>query len=52
MGTSGRNTKQQVAYSLNTTGFYSVVRNPLYLGNFFMYLGIALFTHHWWLVLV
>ena len=30
-GTSGRNTKHQVADRLNTTGAYSLVRNPLYL---------------------
>ncbi len=29
--TSGRNTKKQVAESLNTTGIYSLVRHPLYL---------------------
>ncbi|BFN38059.1 methyltransferase family protein [Fidelibacter multiformis] len=51
-GTSGRNTKKQVAETLNTTGLYSVVRNPLYLGNFFMWLGIALFAHLWWLTLI
>jgi protein-S-isoprenylcysteine O-methyltransferase Ste14 len=51
-GTSGRNTKAQRADVLNTTGMYSVVRHPLYLGNFFIYLGIALFVHHWWLTLV
>lgn len=51
-GTSGRNTKQQVADSLNMSGAYSVVRNPLYLGNFFMGLGFALFPHLWWLVLL
>ena len=51
-GTSGRNTKEQVADSLNTTGIYSLVRNPLYLGNFFMGLGIALFAHLWWLTLI
>jgi protein-S-isoprenylcysteine O-methyltransferase Ste14 len=51
-GTSGRNTKKQVADSLNTSGIYSVVRNPLYLGNFFMGLGIALFAHLWWLTLI
>jgi len=51
-GTSGRNTKNQVADSLNTTGIYSLVRNPLYLGNFFIYLGIVLFAHLWWLTLI
>lgn len=50
--TSGRNTKKQVAGTLNTTGIYSVVRHPLYLGNFFMGLGIALFVHLWWLTLI
>lgn len=50
--TSGRNTKKQIADTLNMTGIYSVVRNPLYLGNFFMGLGIALFAHLWWLVII
>ena len=50
--TSGRNTDKQVAQSLNTTGMYSLVRNPLYLGNFLMMLGFALFFHTWWVVIV
>jgi lipid A Kdo2 1-phosphate O-methyltransferase len=40
--TSGRNTKEQVADLVNQTGIYSTVRHPLYLGNFFMYLGVVL----------
>jgi protein-S-isoprenylcysteine O-methyltransferase Ste14 len=51
-GTSGRNTKRQKAAILNTTGMYAVVRNPLYLGNFFMWLGIAMFAGLWWLILI
>lgn len=44
-GTSGRNTKRQIANSLSTDGLYSVVRHPLYLGNFFVYLALGLFAH-------
>lgn len=40
-GTSGRNTTGQIADNLNVTGLYSLVRNPLYLGNCMMYLGVA-----------
>lgn len=43
-GTSGRNTDKQVAEQLNTSGIYSVVRHPLYLGNYLMWIGIVLFT--------
>lgn len=49
VGTSGRNTREQVASSLTTTGVYSVVRHPLYLGNFLILMGIALWPHVWWL---
>ncbi|MCA9066872.1 MAG: DUF1295 domain-containing protein, partial [Planctomycetaceae bacterium] len=44
VGTSGRNTKQQIADSLNTTGLYSMVRHPLYVGNFLIWFGIVLYT--------
>jgi len=46
--TSGRNTLHgQIADDLNTTGLYSLVRHPLYLGNFFMWLGPVLFLRSW-----
>lgn len=52
-GTSGRNTKEgQVAESLNTLGIYSIVRHPLYLGNFFMWIGIVFFTLNIWFILL
>lgn len=43
-GTSGRNTATQRADALNTKGIYSIVRHPLYLGNFMMWLGLCLLT--------
>lgn len=51
VNTSGRNTKEQVADSLNTTGIYSLVRHPLYLGNFLMWLGPALLTGNLWFII-
>jgi len=50
-GTSGRNTKGQLAESLNTEGVYSIVRHPLYLGNFLIMLGFSLFVEVWWFAL-
>ncbi len=47
-GTSGRNTANQVAKTLNTKGIYSVVRHPLYLGNFLMWFGIILYVNNIW----
>lgn len=49
--TSGRNVRGQVAESLNTTDIYSAVRHPLYLGNFFMWMGIALLTGNLWFII-
>jgi protein-S-isoprenylcysteine O-methyltransferase Ste14 len=48
--TSGRNTKKQVADTLSTTGMYSLVRHPLYLGNFLLGLGVSLILiRAWWI---
>ena len=50
--TSGRNTQSgQLAEELNTTGIYSIVRHPLYLGNFFIWSGIALLTENLWFII-
>jgi protein-S-isoprenylcysteine O-methyltransferase Ste14 len=46
-GTSGRNRRAQNAQRLNTTGLYSVVRHPLYLGNALMWTGVAVFPRVW-----
>ncbi len=49
--TSGRNTTEgQLADSINTTGLYSTLRHPLYLGNYLMWLGLAGLTQHVWFV--
>lgn len=52
VGTSGRNTRSQVADSLNTTGIYATVRHPLYLGNFLIGLGAVMVPLEWPLVAV
>jgi protein-S-isoprenylcysteine O-methyltransferase Ste14 len=47
--TSGRNTTDgQVADEINVTGIYSLLRHPLYLGNYFMWLGPSLFLRSAW----
>ena len=51
-GTSGRNTKEQVADELNSTGMYSLLRHPLYLGNYLMWIGIVLFSFNIYLVII
>src|SRR4051794_2336132 len=50
--TSGRNTKKQIAEQINTTGMYSIVRHPLYLGNFLIGFGISLVQLVWWLPVI
>lgn len=49
--TSGRNRDEQVADALNTKGIYSTMRHPLYVGNYFMWIGIVVFTANIWFVL-
>jgi protein-S-isoprenylcysteine O-methyltransferase Ste14 len=51
--TSGRNTAGgQIADELNVTGIYSIVRHPLYIGNFLMWLGPVLFIRSVWFTVV
>jgi protein-S-isoprenylcysteine O-methyltransferase Ste14 len=51
-GTSGRNQAEQRAESLTTTGLYSVVRHPLYLGNALMFAGLAMVPGVWYLPVI
>ncbi len=49
--TSGRNTADgQIADELNQTGIYSLVRHPLYLGNFLMWLAVGMLTADLWYI--
>ena len=51
--TSGRNTAYgQLADEINMSGIYSVVRHPLYIGNYFMWLGPVLFIRSAWFAVV
>ncbi|MGD0583069.1 MAG: isoprenylcysteine carboxylmethyltransferase family protein [Bacteroidales bacterium] len=51
--TSGRNTNQgQIAEEINVSGIYSVIRHPLYVGNYFMWLGPSLFLRSAWFTIV
>ncbi|MEZ5709471.1 MAG: isoprenylcysteine carboxylmethyltransferase family protein [Blastomonas sp.] len=47
LGTSGNAKKQAVAAELNTTGPYSVVRNPLYVGRIMNFTGLAMLSGSW-----
>lgn len=47
LGTSGVNKVAAIASELNTTGPYSLVRNPLYLGRIINFTGIAMLSGSW-----
>ena len=40
------------ASSLQTTGVYSVTRNPMYVGLAILYLGIACLIGNWWNIIL
>jgi protein-S-isoprenylcysteine O-methyltransferase Ste14 len=50
--TSGRNRSHQVAQVLNKIGWYSLVRHPLYFGNYLIWLGLAIFLSNFWFVII
>jgi protein-S-isoprenylcysteine O-methyltransferase Ste14 len=47
LGTSGVTKDAPLAAELNTTGPYSLVRNPLYLGRIVNFTGIAMLSGSW-----
>jgi protein-S-isoprenylcysteine O-methyltransferase Ste14 len=51
-GTSERSTTSPRASSLNTTGIYSVIRHPLYLGNTLGVVGLACLPGVWYLPVI
>jgi protein-S-isoprenylcysteine O-methyltransferase Ste14 len=51
-GTSERSTTNPRASELRTTGVYSVVRHPLYLGNTLTAVGFACFATVWYLPVI
>ncbi len=51
-GTSSRDTREFRAPTLNTTGVYSLLRHPLYLGAGLMWIGVAMSMRVWWFVLL
>jgi protein-S-isoprenylcysteine O-methyltransferase Ste14 len=51
-GTSERSTTSPRASRLRTTGFYSIVRHPLYLGNTMTAVGLGAFTTRWYVPVI
>lgn len=51
-GTSERSTTNPRASMLRTTGLYSLVRHPLYVGNTLTAVGLACFTGAWYLPVI
>ncbi|HSK10838.1 MAG TPA: isoprenylcysteine carboxylmethyltransferase family protein [Vicinamibacterales bacterium] len=51
-GTSERSTVAPRASRLRTTGIYSLVRHPLYVGNTITAVGLAAFTTGWYLPVI
>jgi protein-S-isoprenylcysteine O-methyltransferase Ste14 len=50
--TSGGNRREQIAEEVNTTGAYSIVRHPLYLGILLIWTGVAMFPRSIGIVVV
>jgi protein-S-isoprenylcysteine O-methyltransferase Ste14 len=50
--TSGGNRSGQIAEELNTTGAYSMVRHPLYLGVLLIWTGVAMFPRSFEVLLI
>ena len=51
-GTSGRNRKKQIAKKLNKKGIYSITRNPLYFGNYMIWLGISIYSLNTYITII
>ena len=52
IGSISRTRKDRVGGKLVTEGLFGVVRNPLYVGNFFIVMGFAIYSAQLWLVML
>jgi len=51
IGTVSRTRSSSTGSRLITTGPFAYVRNPLYVGNFFITAGIAVYSGHTWIII-
>jgi protein-S-isoprenylcysteine O-methyltransferase Ste14 len=49
--TSGDNSEITLTDSSGPTGIYSIVRHPIYIGDFFIWLGIVMLTFNFWFII-
>lgn len=52
IGSISRTRTDSLSDTLVTTGAFSIIRNPIYFGNFFIAIGFALFSGYLWFIIL